>query len=73
MPSLHRVVAIVAELGFAAPHVPALGADPKVEPAAAVLAGIGLGAHGLVRDVRTPLAGSREQPHRYSFPSLPLQ
>jgi hypothetical protein len=73
MPGLHRVVAIVAELGFAASHVPALGADSKVESAAAVLAGIGPGACWMVRDVLTPLAGSREQPHRYSLSASPLQ
>ena len=73
MPGLYRVVAIVAELGFAAPHIPALGADPKVEPAAAVLAGIGPGANRLVRNVLTLLAGSREQPHHHSLPSSPLQ
>jgi hypothetical protein len=73
MSDLYRVVAIVAELGFAAAHVPALGADPKVEPAAAVLARVGPGARRLDRDMLALLASSGEQPHRHSFPSLSLQ
>jgi hypothetical protein len=70
MPRLDRVVAVVAELGFAAAHVPALGADAKAEPAAAVLAGVSPGAGCLVWDVFALLACASEQPHDRSFAGL---